>query len=124
MRRLRHTVLYYHPMTLQVGSTPDTNSIRDINQQRAKLKREAPLVPLSLPLLLPSPALLLFRRRGFISKNEGARVFVCASFSRTQRRTGKYNLTDSAEGRGQERWQLSVVPFEEATYHPQTPNPY
>lgn len=111
-------------MTLEVGNTPDTNSIRDINTTESKTQTRGLLVPLSLPLLLPSPALLLFRRRGFISKNEGARVFVCASFSRTQRRTGKYDLTDSAEGRGQERWQLSVVPFEEATYHPQTPNPH
>lgn len=90
----------------------------------SKTQMRGPIMPLSLPLLLPSPALLLFRRRGFIAKNESARVFVCSSFSRTQRRTGKYDLTGSAEERGQERWQLSVVPFEEATYQPQAPNSY
>jgi hypothetical protein len=91
---------------------------------RALLIPLSSFIHLSLPLLLPSPALLLFRRRRFIAKNESARVFVCSSFSRTQRWTGKYDLTDSADEQGQGRWQLSVVPFEAATYHPQAPNPH
>ena len=87
-------------MTQGVSNTLVINSIRDVSATDSKTQMRGPIMPLSLPLLLPSPALLLFRRSGFIAKNEGARVFVCSSFSRTQRRTGKYDLTDSAEERG------------------------